>query len=364
MHRLLIVSHPAVVSVNQEVYRELAHRGMEVTIVVPSRWRHEYARHAFAPVTLSGLEGCLVHLPVALAGKPQRHFHLALPGPVIARTRPDVAFIEAEPYSVVASQWSQSLRRRGIPFGVQMDENIDRALPRPVRAMRRAVLQRAAFVAARSETAAQLARSWGASGRVALAPHAVPAWQVEAVERDGRPFTVGYAGRLVPEKGLGDLVAAVRRLDPPVDLLLAGDGALREALDGQPIPGSRVRVLTGVSHDRMADVYGRMDVLALPSRTTPRWKEQFGRVIVEALWCGLPVVGSDSGEIPWLVERTGGGMVFPEGDIGALSARLAQLRGDPELRARLAATGRAAVERSFAVPAATDALQALLEGSR
>ncbi len=55
-------------------------------------------------------------------------------------------------------------------------------------------------------------------------------------------------------------------------------------------------------------------MLALPSRTTPTWKEQFGRVIVEALWCGVPVVGSDSGEIPWLIELTGGGLTFPEGE--------------------------------------------------
>ena len=64
----------------------------------------------------------------------------------------------------------------------------------------------------------------------------------------------------------------------------------------------------------MAAGYAQLDVLVLPSHTTPTWKEQFGRVIVEALWCGVPVVGSDSGEIPWLIELTGGGLVFPEGD--------------------------------------------------
>jgi glycosyltransferase involved in cell wall biosynthesis len=361
MRRLLVISHPAAVSINQLVYQELANRGMEVTIVVPSHWRHEYAQEAFAPVALSGLEGRLVRLPVALAGEPQRHFHLARPGPVIAHAKPDVAFVEAEPYSLVASQWSQSLSSRSIPFGVQLAENIDRPLPRVVRTMRRAVLRRAAFVAARSETAARLARSWGALGRVAFAPHAVPLWQVQSARSGSRPFTVGYAGRLAPEKGLGDLVAAVCRLRAPVELLLAGNGELREVLDGQPIPGSRVRVLTGLSHDQMAGAYGRMDVLALPSRSTPRWKEQFGRAIVEALWCGVPVVGSDSGEIPWLIELTGGGLTFPEGDIDALSVRLDQMRYDPGLRARLAATGRSAVERFFAVPAATDALQDLLQ---
>jgi glycosyltransferase involved in cell wall biosynthesis len=110
----------------------------------------------------------------------------------------------------------------------------------------------------------------------------------------------------------------------------------------------------------MAVGYAQLDVLALPSHTTPTWKEQFGRVIVEALWCGVPVIGSDSGEIPWLIELTGGGLVYPEGDSAALAARLTELREQPALRRELASAGGTAVERLFSVPAATDALERLL----
>ncbi len=294
-----------------------------------------------------------------------------------------MAFLEAEPFSFAASQWSPALTRLGIPFGVQCAENIDRGLPLPVRRLRARVLRRAAFVAARSQSAAQLVRAWGARAEVELAPHAVPGWEIAPTEPTrtpeatrapeaqlvsderaaadtGRPFTIGYAGRLVASKGLSDLLAAVRRLQPPVELTLIGDGELRAQLDGQPIPGSRVRVLAGLSHDRMAQGYAQLDVLVLPSRTTPTWKEQFGRVIVEALWCGVPVVGSDSGEIPWLIGLTEGGLIFPEGDHVALAAHLRTLRDDPTLRRRLARAGRAAVERLFSVPAATDPLERLL----
>jgi glycosyltransferase involved in cell wall biosynthesis len=85
------------------------------------------------------------------------------------------------------------------------------------------------------------------------------------------------------------------------------------------------------------------------------------RVIIEALSCGVPVVGSESGEIPWLIGLTGGGVTFPEGNVTALSCRLADLRADPDLRAHLATEGRAAVERMFTVAAVTDAFQQLLE---
>ena len=121
-------------------------------------------------------------------------------------------------------------------------------------------------------------------------------------------------------------------------------------------------MLDDLDHDQMADGYAQLDVVVLPSHTTPTWKEQFGRVIVEALWCGVPVIGSDSGEIPWLIELTGGGLVFPEGDPHMLAARLLELREQPALRAELAASGRTAVERLFTVSAATDALERLLAG--
>jgi glycosyltransferase involved in cell wall biosynthesis len=359
---LLAVSHPSVVSVNQEVYRELQERGWEVTIVLPSRWRSEYSQRDMTPQVLDGMEASLRRTPVALRGRPQRHVYLAGAAALARSARADVAFVEAEPFSLAATQWGRALKRLGVPFGVQCAENIDRRLPLPVRLMRSRVLRDAAFVAARSDSATRLARAWGARGAVALAPHAVPLWH-DVPGSPERPFTVGYAGRLVPSKGLLDLLAAVRRLDAPVELVLIGDGEQRAELERQPIPGSRVRVIDDLSHEQMAAGYAQLDVLALPSHTTSTWKEQFGRVIVEALWCGVPVVGSDSGEIPWLIELTGGGLVYPEGDSDALAARLAELRAEPALGRELARAGRASVERLFSVPAATDALERLLLGA-
>jgi glycosyltransferase involved in cell wall biosynthesis len=357
--RLLIASHPAVVSVNQEVYRELARRGWEVTIVLPSSWRHGYSDSPVIPRALPGLEGSLRPTPVLFRGQPQRHVYLARARALAAAARPDVAFIEAEPYALVAGQWWRALAGLGVPFGVQCYENIDRQLPRPVSWLRSQVLRHAAFVAARSATAAELARSWGASGEIGLAPPAVPGWPtVPRAQHSG--FTIGYAGRLIESKGLFDLLAAARLLAGRVELVFIGDGELKSALRGQPVGESSVRVLDDLSHEDMPSAYAQLDVLVLPSHTTATWKEQFGRVIVEALWCGVPVVGSDSGEIPWVIGLTEGGLVFPEGDSAALAERLESLAASPQLRARLATAGRAAVERLFSVPAATDSLERLL----
>jgi glycosyltransferase involved in cell wall biosynthesis len=89
-----------------------------------------------------------------------------------------------------------------------------------------------------------------------------------------------------------------------------------------------------------------LDVLCLPSRTRANWKEQFGRVLIEAMASGAVPLGSSSGEIPRVIAD--GGLIFPEGDVDALAARLAELERDAALRATLAARGLARVRAEYA----------------
>jgi glycosyltransferase involved in cell wall biosynthesis len=110
---------------------------------------------------------------------------------------------------------------------------------------------------------------------------------------------IGYLGRLVAQKGVLDLVEALALLPAHIRLRLIGDGALRPRIKARAAElGLRERVeLVAWTNDVPAELR-RLDALALPSHTTPTWKEQFGRVLVEAMSCGVPVVGSSSGEIP------------------------------------------------------------------
>jgi glycosyltransferase involved in cell wall biosynthesis len=86
-------------------------------------------------------------------------------------------------------------------------------------------------------------------------------------------------------------------------------------------------------------------MLVLPSLSRPNWVEQFGRVLIEAMACGVPVVGSASGEIPWVIGDAG--VLFPEGDIEALAQALQELIDDEGRRAQLAEKGRARVLGQF-----------------
>ncbi len=100
----------------------------------------------------------------------------------------------------------------------------------------------------------------------------------------------------------------------------------------------RLAFVSQIPSVQMPNQYHQMDVLVLPSLTWPNWKEQFGRVLIEAMASGVPVIGSDSGAIPGVVADAG--LIVPEGDIDALKNAIAQIRDDTHLHQRLREVGR------------------------
>jgi glycosyltransferase involved in cell wall biosynthesis len=108
-----------------------------------------------------------------------------------------------------------------------------------------------------------------------------------------------------------------------------------------------------------------MHVLVLPSRTGEDWKEQFGQVLIEAMSCGTPVVGSDSGAIPAVIGDAG--MIFKEGDAKDLAEKLKNLMNE-SFRESLRKKGLNRVDSCFThekVAAAThEVYRYLLEGNR
>ena len=358
------MSMPNVVAHNQLVYLRLAELGWEVKYVVPNRWRDHYSPDGFTPEPLDGIVGTFARVRVALPGQVQRHFYVSRPAGRLRRWAPDAVFVELEPFSVPTLQWGFVAERLGIPWGAQGDENLDRPLPLPARAIRSWSMPRIDFFAARSPGGAEMLRRWGARSEIGIVPHTIPEWELPERPRAGDDrFTIGFAGRLVEEKGLRDLVGAVRRLDFPVRLLIVGDGPLRAELERADLGLGELQLRTGVRSAEMPELYARMDLLVLPSRTTETWAEQFGKVLCEALLCGTPVLGSSSGEIPWVIETSDGGRIFPEGDAGALAAAIRELRGDAAERKRLAEQGRAGVERHFSPRVAARELDRLLRGA-
>jgi glycosyltransferase involved in cell wall biosynthesis len=160
---------------------------------------------------------------------------------------------------------------------------------------------------------------------------------------------IGSANRrLVPGKGVDVLLHAVADLPGVWQLHIAGEGPERPLLENLAHElkiANRVHFDGPIPSEQMAAYLQQLDVMVLSSRTLPNWKEQFGRVLVEAMACEVAVVGSDSGEIPHVVGEAG--LVFPEDDVTALRAHLLNLMQQPELRTELGRNGRARVLAQF-----------------
>jgi glycosyltransferase involved in cell wall biosynthesis len=108
------------------------------------------------------------------------------------------------------------------------------------------------------------------------------------------------------------------------------------------------RVLTGVKHDEVPPHLNAMDLLAAPSQTRPNWREQLGRMLLEAMASGVAVVASDSGEIPHVVGDAG--RIVPEADEPAWVAALMELTTDDALRRSLADRGLARAREVYDWP--------------
>jgi glycosyltransferase involved in cell wall biosynthesis len=172
-------------------------------------------------------------------------------------------------------------------------------------------------------------------------------------------FLIGAAGRLVPEKGYPELLGALdslRATGRDVHLAVMGSGPLESQLRGH----AGVTLLPARPRHEIAPFYQALDVFVLASRTTRAWKEQFGMVAAEAMSCGVPVVGTDSGAIPEVVGE--GGITVPEGAPDALAEALQRLREAPALRKRLSRTAREQSSRGYAHRTLADAaLAAILQ---
>ncbi len=127
----------------------------------------------------------------------------------------------------------------------------------------------------------------------------------------------------------------------------------------------QARFLNLARHEEVPAVLSQIDVLVLPSRSTPRWKEQFGRVLIEGMAAGCVVIGSSSGAIPEVLGDAG--LVFEEESSDDLARAIQRVLGDRSLGETLRARGRARVKENYTWDAVAGRVvsmyHALLDGS-
>ena len=332
--------------------------GVELRVLVPNRWREYGAwRDAQTPLGDSyAYQIGKVRWPWSGPGQWYLHWYPEL-AQILREFQPDIIDLWEEPWGLVSAHTAW-LRSRLAPHAriiSETEQNVAKTLPPPFETFRSYTLSQADFVVGRSAEAIQNIRAKGYAGRAAVVPNAVDTTLFQPLDRAEcrralglTGFTAGYIGRLVEEKGLADMVSALASCPMDVNLLFVGSGPFQSTLEQKSVDlglTERVKFLPARPQDELPQIMNALDTLILPSRTTPRWKEQFGRVIIEAQACETPVIGSDSGAIPDVVGD--GGLIFPEGDFQALAEAIRALHSAPEEARKRGRAGRRQAEDCY-----------------
>jgi len=375
MH-LLVVSHACALALNRQIYAEIRRRtGWRITVVVPAKWKDEFGNTIDQPA-LDGLEDA-VQMPVWLNGNIILHAYRMDWRRFLEQRRPDLIYVNHEPYAVTTAQvcWA-NMRSIKAPFGIYSCQNINKPYPPPFSWMERMVYRNSRFAFPITEDVAGVMQAKGFAGRsevcaLPLDPEKYhPRLRAALPEGFGRSdgLVFGFVGRLTEAKGLRTLGLALGKIrDVPWRLVVIGTGDFQnefEALLVEADVRDRVQFSGYIPHVQTPQWLAAMDVLVLPSETQSNWKEQFGRVIPEALACGAAVVGSDSGEIPRLIKESGGGLVFPERNADALADALRTMITKPQQREEWAAAGREWVSANISLEAVATRMIQTFEAAR
>lgn len=342
--------------------RLVTQHGMQLSVLTPSATAWAGTTSERCPVGDRGEAYTVTSIPCAFRLYDHEAPMIYGPqlAPQIAEAEPDVVYIIGEAgyiSTVQAVRAAQSLQKRP-KICLYAAQNIFQRWPFPFRQIERYCLQHIDMLFPLGDEHESVARRKGYTGPAVQMPLGVDhelfrplASGDEAVVPQDNGPVVGYIGKLTQVKGVDLLLEAAAELTPGPRLLLIGQGPAEGRLRGLAERlgiASRITWVRAVPHRQLPAYYAAMDVLVLPSRqlshSALHWwyrvasKEQFGRVLIEAMACERPVIGSDSGEIPRVIGDAG--LVFRENDPKDLAECLAKLLSDESLCRELGLKGR------------------------
>ena len=351
--KVLAISHMSMRSANRTLYRSLRRCGIDVELIVPSRLVYD-------GLQISAEPGQADDPPIHILEPQWRNLRLLRYRALtrfLAAIRPNVIVAEADTASLLALETGRWCRRNGAKLICRTNENLSwnplasiargglSALPHSLLkcAVNRLNAQNVSAVCVTSFEALRLFQTAGFQSpvNIPLGTDRVRFRYSSRTRYSARQelglqageTVVSYFGRLVPEKGVDLLIDALCRLTAFKWRLLLNSfqtaSAYSKDIHKRLVRGGIAERTNWIrsKHGELARYFAASDITVLPSRTTPKWVEQFGRVVPEAMACGNLVIVSDSGTPKELVGHSG--LVFPEGDASALEQTLRNALSDP-----------------------------------
>lgn len=352
LRRVLVLSHTYLQPEHRGKLRALAARGLEVTVAIPQRWREPWFGR---PIDVAWeRQGGLEVFPLPARGMGSKgeldkakYGRRALKA-LLRDRRPDLVQIEEEPETIAARQVLGAARRLAIPVVLLTHRNVERNLDWWAAWQHRRMMRRLRGLIAGSDLAGTIARNDVPDLPIAVIPQLGALAPLEPQHTPHEGLALGFIGRLVPHKGLDNLLQALAmHRGAKWRLTVIGDGPERERLEtlaSELRLAARVRWMGGLPAEQIATLWPELDVVVQPSRAYPDWREPNGLALIEAMANEVAVLGTDSGVIPELIGDAG--VVVPAGDVPALAAALERL-GDDSTRRSLAQAARARALRLY-----------------
>ncbi len=344
--RVLMISKALVAGTSQRKLEEIAQcPGVELTLATPPYWQSDDgSKQVLERLYTRGYR--MIVTPLKLNGNFHLHHYPQL-GQIMREVRPQIVHIDEEPYNLATFQAMRLARRHKAHALFFTWQNLYRTYPPPFRQFEHYNYQHAATALAGNQDAAAVLRRKAYQGSI----HILPQFGFDTTiykrsiplptRKPGDPFTIGFIGRLKEEKGLPLMVEALTYLPANCRAVFVGHGPMKSVLQEQASRlgvADRVLIKPGVATSEVPREIEQWDAHVLPSITRSNWIEQFGRTLAEAMSCEVPVIGSNSGEIPHVIGDAG--LVFKEGNASELSQCIRKLLDDPVLYADLAQRGR------------------------
>lgn len=320
MKKLLVVGHSLVLRQNRDVFRYLSQNGTcQVTVVAPSFF-HGDLRDISCELEESTSQVLLHPMTVYLSKK--IHFFFYHPREIstlLKQCQFDGAFLWEEPYIVSGYQWHKALVEHRIPYGIYVNQNILKNYPWPFAMFEKESMKKARRVYCGGSQVLDVVKNKGVQNGEHL-PFFInnKMFKVKTLEAKKEALknlglnedlpTLGFMGRLVEEKGILLFLKIAEKVLSKFkcNIIVIGHGDLeptvRRWMEKQ---NSKNMLLAKLAHHEVPNMLANIDVILCPSQTRKNWKEQFGRMLIESFACGVAVVGSNSGEIPYVINQAG-----------------------------------------------------------
>lgn len=302
----------------QSIWERIAlEHNLQIRLFVPNIWKDEYGVTSFCNVDSNLLK--IIPLPTILKGNIPLHFYRSLNNLRSSVIETDLTYIYHEAFFLSTIQIAKTIPA-DVKFGFHTAQNLSRDYPFPFNFGEKYVFRKAMFATTVSSEAKDILKQRGFLGSIGEHRFGLDDTWFKACQPVVGIPTFAYIGRLVEEKGIQIIIDVFSQLKTKCKLIFVGEGPLRALLDSsvELLSNHDVEIRGRQSQDEIVSLLDQVDFTLVPSKTTRKWKEQFGRVVIESGARGVVPIVSNSGELPNLATELTFVEVFEENSISGL----------------------------------------------